>query len=72
MEQLEAFLEGHLEGNDGPGLVLILGQGGIGKSRLLAELGGMARRKGIPVQTGFCHETGVIMVSTATSTRTSR
>ncbi|MGD8377263.1 MAG: protein kinase, partial [Acidobacteriota bacterium] len=52
------FLDGHPRGKDGHGLALILGEGGIGKTRLLAELGDRARERGLGVHQGSCHETG--------------
>jgi tetratricopeptide (TPR) repeat protein len=47
-------LERHLAG-DGPPLLLIAGEPGIGKTRLLAEVGQRARRQGWTVIEGGCH-----------------
>ncbi len=55
VKELQAFLDPR---QDGAGLALILGEGGIGKSRLLAQLVDMARERNLPVLQGACHETG--------------
>ena len=55
---LRRFLDGHPRGEGGPGMALVLGEGGIGKSRLLLELAELARARDLAVHQGSCHETG--------------
>ncbi|MGQ0575448.1 MAG: ATP-binding protein [Pseudonocardia sp.] len=54
LEQLVARLDGALAGSGG--VVLLLGEPGIGKSRLAAELGRLAGARAVPVWWGGCAE----------------
>ena len=58
LEALAAFVDCHHRGGGGAGMALLLGEGGIGKSRLLAELADLAVARDLLVHRGFCHETG--------------
>jgi len=58
LEALAAFVDCHHRGDGGAGMALLLGEGGIGKSRLLAELADLAVARELLVHRGFCHETG--------------
>ena len=54
LQQLERFLQEAIDGR--PRLVLLLGEAGIGKTRLLRELRSRASRRDTQVLYGRCHE----------------
>ncbi len=54
MEQLKAALEGALSGRGS--LVMLVGEPGIGKTRLAEEFGVYASLRGVQVLTGHCYE----------------
>ncbi len=56
MAELTVALEGALEGRGG--LVMLVGEPGIGKTRLTEELAKIARDRGVLVATGACYEGG--------------
>jgi eukaryotic-like serine/threonine-protein kinase len=53
LEQLERQLD-RLESAQGPGMVLVAGESGAGKTRLAMELGRLARRRAVRVVLGEC------------------
>jgi predicted ATPase len=56
LARLLAALEGAEQGR--PAMVLVDGDAGVGKTRLLAELADQARRRGVQVLVGGCLEVG--------------